>query len=153
MIADLSVSPPTLVLQDTYYAMGHFSRFLPEGATRIGLQYSGGSSTLEWTAFQVYLGDDNAWARQLAHERAARDGLQPSGSEVVVIVFNPTTSAQALVLQAGDWFVRVAVPAHSFHTLSMDAAIFGNNTQMQSEKAAERDVSPLLKLANHAHRE
>ena len=114
-----------LIYQDTYYAMGHFSRFLPQGATRIGTSFSAGSSTLEWAAFLVQLDDPDSWAERLTADRSTHDGVQPPPADVVVIVYNPTGSQQELVLQADEWFARVPVPAHSFHTLSMDARLFG----------------------------
>ena len=121
----MTASPPKLTYQDTYYAMGHFSRFLPQGATRIGLQFTAGSSPLEWAAFLVQLSDaDDSWADRLALDRAQRDGVQPPAAEVRLIVFNPTDRGEELVLQAGQWFARVNVSAHSFHTLAMDAGLF-----------------------------
>ena len=113
--------------------MGHFSRFLPEGSIRIGLQFTGGSPTLEWTAFLVYVGHGakESWTRKIAHERAERDGVAVSGSEVVLVVFNPTDAAQPLTLQAGQYYVQVKVPAHSFHSAQFDASIFGDSAVVQ----------------------
>jgi len=132
LIADVTKSPPTLTYQPTYYAMGTFSRFLPEGSIRIGLQFTG-SPTLEWTAFLVYVGQGarESWTRKVAHERAEREGVAVSGSEVVLIVFNPTDAAQSLTVQAGQYFVQAKVPAHSFHSAQFDASIFGNSEEIR----------------------
>ena len=113
--------------------MGHFARFLPEGSIRIGLQFTGGAPTLEWTAFLVYVGNGakESWTRRVAHERAESTGVAVSGSEVVLILFNPTDSAQSLTVQAGQMYVQVKVPAHSFHSAQFDAAIFGESDEIK----------------------
>jgi O-glycosyl hydrolase len=147
MVANLTASPPTLLYQMTYYAMGTFSRFLPEGAIRIGLQFTAGTSVLEWSAFLVYTDSSapDSHTKRMAMERAEREGgSSSSGSEVVIIVFNPTESQQTLSLQAGSWFVSVPVPAHSFHSMMFDAAIFGNLT---AGAASISLASPAVRLA------
>ena len=146
MIANLSASPPTLLYQMTYYAMGTFSRFLPEGSIRIGLQFTAGNSALEWSAFLVYTdsGAPDSHTKRMALERAAREGRRSSGSEVVIVVFNPTDSQQTLNLQAGSWFVTVPVPVRSFHAMMFDAAIFGNLT---ATAAAGKHELPAVSVA------
>ena len=120
--------------------MGHFSRFLPEGSIRIGVQFTGGTSVLEWTAFLVYVGHGakESWARKVAHERAEREGVAVSGSEVVLIVFNPTDDAQPLTVAAGQYYVQVKVPAHSFHSAQFDASIFGDSDAIRQAIKGQR---------------
>lgn len=127
LLANLTNSPPTLVYQDSYYAMGTFSRFLPPGSIRIANQFTAGSSRLEMATFLVYTKETGqSWTQRLADERG-------STAEVVIIIYNPDTSDHSFELAAGEWFATVKVPAHSFHAASFDASILNVALEMHSE--------------------
>ena len=113
--------------------MGHFSRFLPEGSIRVGLQFTAAASPLEYTAFLVYVGQGakESWTRKVAHERAESEGVAVSGSELVLVLFNPTDAVQSLTIQAGQYYVQLKVPAHSFHSAQFDATIFGTSDEIR----------------------
>lgn len=82
--------------QPMYYAISHFSRFVPRGSRRIGLRVDsdGGSTDVESVAF-----------------------LTPA-DQVVVVLQNKQSSRRSVVLsdpQLGE--SRLSLPAHSMHTV------------------------------------
>jgi len=129
IIANLDKNPVTLTYQDTYYAMGTFSRFLPPGAIRIGHQYTGSSAKVEFATFLVYVNSSSpeSWTKKLAMERDEKFGFKASTAEIVTIVFNPNDAEASFQISAGKYWATLNVPAHSFHSVSFDASILGQS--------------------------
>ena len=100
VIARFDLDPVVLHYQPMYWALGHFSRFLPRHSQRVHYQLSN-ATTLQLTT----------WVK--------RDG---AGQEVVVVVvMNDGDSELPLAVQAGVRYAELIVPAHSMHSLTFPA--------------------------------
>jgi len=118
LIARFDLSPVSLVYQDTYYALGHFARFLPEGSIRIANTITGSAPNLEYVTFSVSLSETgDSWTKKLARGQGA------ASTQIVTIILNRQNTATAVQIQAGSWYATVHIPAHSLHTLLFDASI------------------------------
>lgn len=81
----------SLILTPTYYYIGHFSRFIEPGASRVSTSAS--RSTIESTTFQ-----------------------NPDGN-LVTVVMNRTDKALNYTLVVGGQEARTSIPAHAMQTL------------------------------------
>lgn len=105
VIARFDLQPVTLHYQPIYYAIGHFSRFLPRGSRRVHSSVSA-VTPLTYTT----------WVREV-------EGGVSGAEEVVVVVMNGGDSVQQLAVQAGPRYAVVDVPARSWHSLVFDASL------------------------------
>ena len=130
----------TLHLQPSYFYLGHFTRYLPRGATRIMHQFTGSDSPLEISTWMVDVGEggEESGLKESVRRREREEGVAASGSEVVVIVLNRQASEAELQLTTGYYTpgslqATVHVPAHSIQTLHFDAALL-NTTRTTAER-------------------
>ena len=114
VIARFDLDPVVLHYQPMYYAMGHFSRFLPRGSRRIHGNVTA-PTTLDYTT----------WVRQA-------EGGPEGAEEVVVVVMNGGDTVLPLSIQAGPRYATLAVPARSWHSLYFDAALL-NTVHVESQ--------------------
>ena len=103
VIARFDLDPVVLHYQPMYWAMGHFSRFLPRHSQRIFHAVSA-STQLQLTS----------WVKV-----AATTGEQL----VVVVLMNAEDTAQSLAVKAGPRYANLTVQPHSFHSLTFPAAL------------------------------
>ena len=115
MIARFDLEPVSLHYQPIYYALGHFSRFLPRGSRRIHNNITA-PTKLTYTT----------WIRP--------SETGPMGSEeVVVVVMNGADTAQQLAVQAGPRYAMLEVPPRSWHSLYFSASLLDAEHVVQSE--------------------
>jgi glucosylceramidase len=105
VIARFDLKPVVLHYQPMYYALGHFSRFLPRGSRRVHHNITAPTKLLYTT-----------WLRQA-------EAAPMGGEEVVVVVMNGEDTAQQLAVQAGPRYASLEVPPRSWHTLTFPAAL------------------------------
>lgn len=99
VIARFDLEPVTLHYQPMYYAMGHFSRFLPRDSQRVANSIST-ASKLQYTTF-IRGTEDN--------------------EEIVMMLMNNQDVTDTLYIQAGKLFANVTAPAHSMYSLVFPA--------------------------------
>ena len=113
VIARFDLKPVSLHYQPMYYAIGHFSRFLPRGSQRVQSNITQPTSLLYTT-----------WVRHAA-------GGAEGSEEVVVVLMNGGDSAEQLAVRAGPRYALLDVPARSWHTLHFDASLLAVEEEEQ----------------------
>jgi len=101
VIARFDLSPVVLHYQPMYFALGHFSRFLPRYSQRIHNAISM-TTTLQYTT----------WIK----------GTE-GNEEIVIILMNDQGTPEMLAVQAGLLYADISVPPHSMHSLTFDASL------------------------------
>lgn len=108
----------TLTFRDSYYHMGHFSRFLPRGSVRVGQQ-----GALDTNAPVM-----------------AVSAATPAG-DLVVVVLNTDEKADAayqLRLPTLGAYAQLTVPAHGIQTLIVRGAARGVAAKAAAKAAAAK---------------
>jgi glucosylceramidase len=93
----------TLEIRDTYYFMGHFSRFIPPGSTHVAFA-SGSDGT-----------DTNATFMATA-------ATTPAGDTVVVVLNTDEKNSVHYELEVDGQYAALKIPAHGIQTLTIPAA-------------------------------
>jgi glucosylceramidase len=111
VIARFDMTPVQLHYQPMFYAMGHFSRFLPRGSVRLHSELQTAAERTAAATPQL-----TTWLRNATH-----DGVR--SEEVVVVLMNNDDVEQVLAVQAGKLYANLTVPPHSMHSITFPAAL------------------------------
>lgn len=104
-------------VSDSYYHMGHFSRYMPRGSVRIGMEVSQDDATATKGDTDGASGDGST-DDEVLKATAVRT---PSG-EVVTVVLNTGTDALPFTLAVSDGrSVEIQIPPNAIQTLIFDA--------------------------------
>jgi len=110
-------SKQTLEIRDTYYFMGHFSRFIPPQSTKIDLQ----GATDTNTSF------------------VATAALTPAGDIVIVVLNTDEKNSVSFTVELNGQYALVSIPPHSIQTLTVAAA---NAEKLLAVAPASQESSP-----------
>ena len=134
MIVRTDYHPPSVHYQPTYYVFGHFSRFLPPGAVRVAHSLTSIHPVRHVGHIGGQVGQDAGAGSGVSEQQSANIAsenarievttwLDEEKSELIIVLFNPSDTDEQLKVmgQGKDEGAIVFVPAHSLHTLVMDA--------------------------------
>lgn len=136
MIVRTDHHPHTVHYQPAYYVFGHFSRFLPAGTVRVAHQLTSSRPVRHVSHIGGEVGQDagaNGVSAQQSANIASENArievttwLDEQAGEAVIILFNPSdTDGQLRIMGSGEEKGAVVfVPAHSLHTLLVNADFF-----------------------------
>ena len=114
MIARFDLDPVVLTYQPMYFALGHFSRFLPRHSQRVFQQLSNTTTPLQLTT----------WVKM---DEAT------GAEEVVVVLMNSGDVDVPFAIRAGVRYANLTVPSHSMHSLTFAAALLSSPSSTASE--------------------
>ena len=148
IVRDDWTNSPSLHFQPSYYIVGHFARFLPPGSIRVAHNLKNRDGNQEIHTIGRDHGDLGAGSispQQSANIASDNTNIEiftaivPASaktvhndnvrheSEVVIVLFNPSNEEENVkILMLDDQAVNVRVPAHSIHTLTGKASLFGS---------------------------
>ena len=123
-------------ISDSYYHMGHFSRYMPRGSVRVGMEVSQDDATATKGATDGTDGTDGDGSTDDEPPLKATAVRTPSG-EVVAVLLNTGTDAVPFTLAVSDGrSVEMQIPPNAIQTFIFDA-LDGGDEREELEEAAQ----------------